>query len=521
MNVRAQGTALLLLDLQHDYLDRPGLVPDAATLCPRAAAVLDGFRRLGLPVVHVHTLVRADGSDRMPHWKRRGLHQCVEGTRGAEPPAALAPAAGELVLRKRYFSAFGDPRLEPWLAGNGIGRLVLAGVYVHACVRSTALDAYERGYEVCVVDDAVGTTEPLHAELTRAYLAERAASFRLAADVLGELEAQQRSAPHGVRDALPVAVIAGERRPADAHGRFVHRDPCRTARILSEIPLGAGAEIEDAARTAEETGRRWARAGATARAEILERWASDLEAHRAWFTDLLVREVGKPRRFAEEETGRAAAHVRVAAELVRAIVPIRVAPGISATARPVGVVGLVTPWNNPLAIPVGKIAPALGFGNAVVLKPAPQASETALALALSLARAGLPSGVANVVLGTTEAARALCRDPRVAAVSLTGSVETGRIAAALCAQAMKPLQAELGGNNAAIVLADADLERVVPDLVRAAFGFAGQRCTAIRRFVVERRVAVRFEAMAVEAIRGLRVGDPDDPSTEVGPLVSA
>jgi aldehyde dehydrogenase (NAD+) len=210
----------------------------------------------------------------------------------------------------------------------------------------------------------------------------------------------------------------------------------------------------------------------------------------------------------------------VAAELVRATGPVTVAPGVTAVPRAVGVVGLVTPWNNPLAIPVGKIAPAVGFGNGVVLKPAPQASGTALALLDGLARAGLPAGVANLVLGTGGAVRALCREPRVAAVSVTGSLETGRLVAGIAAHAMKPLQAELGGNNAAVVLADADLERVVPDLVRAAFAFAGQRCTAIRRFVVERRIAARFEALAVDAIGSLRVGDPADPATEVGPLVS-
>ena len=126
----------------------------------------------------------------------------------------------------------------------------------------------------------------------------------------------------------------------------------------------------------------------------------------------------------------------------------------------------------------------------------------------------------NVVFGATDAVRAVCRDPHVAAVSVTGSIGTGRAVAAFAADAMKPLQAELGGNNAAIVLADADLDRVVPDLVRAAFVFGGQRCTAIRRFVVERPVAARFAALAVDAVRALVIGDPDDAATDVGPLVS-
>ena len=383
-------TALVLIDLQRDYLGRPGLVPDVETLCGRVASLLAGARRRGLPVVHVRTLVRADGSDRMPHWKRQDVLQCVEGTAGAEPPAALASVDGELVARKRFFNAFGDPRLEPWLRERHVDRLILAGVYTHACVRSAALDAYERGFAVCVADDAVGTTEPLHAEITRDYLAARAATFRSVADLLADLEG---TAAPAAAATLPVAIIGGARRPADGPGRYLHRDPRSTGRVLSAVPLGGATEVAEAARVADTAGRGWACVPSPDRAALLERWAADLDAHRAVLTDLMVRETGKPRRAAEEEAGRAVAHARVAAELVRSTEPARVAPGIVAVPRPLGVVGLVTPWNNPLAMPVGKIAPAVGFGNGVVLKPAPQGAETALALVESLARAGLPPGV--------------------------------------------------------------------------------------------------------------------------------
>jgi acyl-CoA reductase-like NAD-dependent aldehyde dehydrogenase/nicotinamidase-related amidase len=519
---RAQGAALLLVDLQNDFLARPGLIPDREFLCARAAALLDGMRRRGSPVVHAHTVIRADGSDCMPHWKRRGVRECVEGTRGALPPPALASVAGELVLRKRYFSAFGDARLDPWLRERGVNRLIVAGVYLHSCVRSTVLDAYERGYEVCVVDDAVGTTEPVHAELTRTYLGARAASFQRSDEVLADLRLAEPHAAPVTHQRLPVAVVAATLRPAGTHAGLIHRNPCRTAEVLWEVPLGTSAEIEEAARTCEDASRPWARAERFARAEFLERWAGELERRRGLFTNLIVREVGKPRRAAEEEIGRAVAHARIAAELAREPAQaLRVAPGVVAAQRPLGVVGLVTPWNNPLAIPVGKIAPALAFGNAVVLKPAPRASATALAILDSLDRAGLPPGLVNVVLGDAAAALALCRDSRMSAISITGSIASGRALAAICAESMKPLQAELGGNNAAIILKDADLDDIVPGLVHAAFGFAGQRCTAIRRFVVERTICSRFEALAREAANALAIGEPDDPATVVGPLVCA
>jgi len=518
---RAQATALLLVDLQGDFLERPGLVPDRDTLCANAARLVEAMRQRGIPVVHAHTVVRADGSDRMPHWKRCGIWECVEGTRGVRPPPPLAPLPGELVLRKRYFSAFADRRLDAWLREQGVSHLVVAGVYLHSCVRATVLDAYERGHDVSVVDDAVGSTEPLHAELTRAYLATRAAAFHCTDEIILRLDGRAgATAPHARR--LPVAVIGGTPRPGDGRRQFIHDNPCRSGDVLAEVPLGAAVEIEAAAAAGEELRAPWARAAPVTRAERLERWALELDARRDLLTDLIVREVAKPRRFATEEVARAVAHVRSAAGLARD--PSRmtqpVAPGVSATRRPLGIVGLVTPWNNPLAIAVGKIAPALAFGNGVILKPAPQAAAVALAILDSLDRCDVPPGVVNAVCGDAEAARALCHEPRVAAISVTGSWSTGRAVAAYCAEALKPLQAELGGNNAAIVLGDADLEAVVPGLVRNAFCFAGQRCTAVRRFIVERRVAARFEALAREAMAALVNGEPDDPSTEVGPLIS-
>jgi acyl-CoA reductase-like NAD-dependent aldehyde dehydrogenase/nicotinamidase-related amidase len=524
VTVASQGAALLLVDLQRDFLERAGLHPEADALCARAAMLLGAARRRGLPVVHAHTRTRADGSDRMPHWQRQDIRQCVDGTPGAEPPPELAPAEGELVLRKTHFSAFGDARLEPWLRQRGVTRLIVAGVYLHGCVRSTVLDAYESGFAVCVVDDAVGSTEPLHAEVTRVYLDGRAASFARVVEVIGELDGASNGEPRRAEErALPVAMIEGVRRGSRDRSHLPHRNPCRIGEVLWRVPVASAGDVAEAAAAGERAGHSWRRIAPAERAALLARWAGDMDDRRAAFTDLIVRETAKPRRFAEEEIGRAVAHVRIAAELARdpEQTSRSLEPGVAARRRPLGVVGLVTPWNNPMAIPVGKIAPALAFGNAVVLKPAPEASATALAILESLERAGCPHGLVNLVLGDGATARALCREPHVAAISVTGSLATGQVVAAHCAVALKPFQAELGGNNAALVLADADLETAAAGLARAAFGFAGQRCTAIRRFVVERRVAARFETLVCEASASLANGAPDDPATEVGPLISA
>lgn len=520
------STALVLIDLQHDFLARPGLAPAAAELARRGAALLDGFRGLGLPVAHVHTWTRADGSDRMPHWVEAGVARCVEGTPGAEPPPELAPVDGELVVRKQYFSGFaGTPSLDQWLQDRGAARVVLAGVYSHGCVRETVVDAYQRGYEVWWADDAIGTTDAVHGAVSRSWLSARAARVLSLDEILQRLGADDASATRigPATTALPVAVIDGRARAGAGRRLRRHHDPCRTDNALFDVPLGTAEDVAAAAAAARSAQPAWARQPVAARLAVLERWMAEIGHARDELTAAIVRDVAKPRRAADDEVDRAQAHIAAAATLLRGpdgdTVPV--ADGVAARHRPVGVVGLVMPWNNPLALPVGKLAPTLAFGNAAVFKPAPEGSRVALALIEALARAGAPSGLVNIVLGDHEAGVALCDDPAIDAVSVTGSIATGRSIAARCAPSLKPVQAELGGNNAAIVLADADLETVVPALLRSAFVFAGQRCTAIRRFVVEEPVAEAFEAMARHALPGITVGDPDDPATEVGPLVSA
>jgi alpha-ketoglutaric semialdehyde dehydrogenase len=196
-------TALVLVDLQHDYLVRPGLLPPAPALVASTASLLDGFRQLELPVVHIHTATRADGADRMPHWRASGMTACVEGTPGAAPPTPLEPRADELVVTKQYYRGFTDRAVDPWLRARSVARVVVAGIYTHACVRETAIDAYEAGFEVWVGADAVGSTEPAHAALTREWLEPRAAQFRSSRSILTDLglapepEGERTGVAHG------------------------------------------------------------------------------------------------------------------------------------------------------------------------------------------------------------------------------------------------------------------------------------------------------------------------------------
>jgi len=514
--------ALLLVDLQEDFLARPGLAPARAELTARAARLADVCRARGVPVVHVHTRVRADGSDRMPHWRRQGTWACVEGTPGALAPEALRPRPGERIAAKRFFGAFGAEGLEAHLGELGARTLLLAGLYLHSCVRESALEAYERGFEVWIAHDAVGSLDAVHGEATRAWLSERAARFASCEALIAELTgAGWGDAPPG--EAFPGSCVGGVWRPVAA-GCPPHalREPADAGAPLGSVPLCGPAEVAAAA----EASRRALRAGPDfsleERSALLERFAARLDAAEDALVALLVREIGKPRADARAELRRAAAHVRSARALLRdgGAGPLPLGPGVSVRWRPVGAVALVTPWNNPVAIPAGKLAPALAFGNAVLWKPAVEAPRTAMRVLEVLFEAGCPPDRVGLVFGDAATARALVAHPAVDAVSVTGSVATGRSAAALCALHGKPLQAELGGNNAAVVLADCDLESEARGLALAAMSFAGQRCTATRRILVERAVLEPFTKALVAAVEALRVGDPGDDATEVGPLVS-
>ena len=189
--------------------------------------------------------------------------------------------------------------------------------------------------------------------------------------------------------------------------------------------------------------------------------------------------------------------------------------------RPLGVVALIAPWNFPAAIPAWKLAPALAYGNTVVLKLATEAPVTGLRLAECLAEAGLPAGVLNVLTGSgSKVGNPLVRDPRVRAISFTGSVPVGRSVREEATKLGKRVQLELGGQNPLIVLSDAKLEAAVEAAYAGAFWSAGQKCTATRRIYVHEPVYDAFRQKLLERIERGKVGDPADPETEVGPIVN-
>jgi len=514
--------ALLLVDLQYDFIEREGLLPSARELIENVARILRVCRQSGVPVIHSRTVVSADGTDRMPHWVRNDIWACVEGSRGCSSPPEIQPLANEPVCPKQYFSAFGSPALGKELKRRGIDTLFLAGIYTHGCVRATALDAYERGYGVRILADAVASTEPLHAELSRRYLEGRAASLIDTAQLEALLGIPSLLHHDVDRPCLSGACIEAAWRPPTGQRVVEQRNPSNWRELLSCVAIATQEQVEAAAQAARKAQPGWQATPAAQRAEKILQWERGLREREAELVQLMALEIGKPVTFGREEIHRAYGLIRATVELHGLERPLRShdADHICSRDRPLGVVGVITPWNNPIAIAVGKLAAALVLGNAVIWKPPLRAPKTARLVMETLLETGLLAGVVSLLFGDGDTGRQIIADTNVRGISMTGSLAAGQSVALQCAAHLKPLQAELGGNNAAIVMADCDIKQLAYGLALSAYGFSGQRCTATRRFIVQRSIKDEFIAEMKKAIKNLHVGQPGDEATQVGPLVS-
>jgi alpha-ketoglutaric semialdehyde dehydrogenase len=299
------------------------------------------------------------------------------------------------------------------------------------------------------------------------------------------------------------------------------RSPQRPDELLLEVEPTGAEGVAAAVERARAAGRDWASAPALERSAALVAAAEALAGAAAEVTDLMVREVGKPVSEAAAEAARGVGILRYYAQ--QALDPDgETYPGPSPAAlllsrrRPRGVAGLITPWNFPVAIPLWKAAPALAYGNGVVLKAASEATALALRLAELLAPA-LPDGLFQVVPGGAATGTALIE--RADCVSFTGSVEVGRQVAIAATTRGIPSQVEMGGLNASIVLPDADPQRAAATVAGAAMGYAGQKCTATSRAIVVGDPAPFTDAL-VAAVEGLSVGDPAEQRTVVGPVIN-
>ena len=302
--------------------------------------------------------------------------------------------------------------------------------------------------------------------------------------------------------------------------------PARPADVLATFPASGADAIDDAVEAAADAQRSWARLPVPARAEVIAAAAEVIADQKDDLARLVAREAGKVLVEAAGDVQEAVDMGRFVAgqgrDATGVMVPSELPGKLAWTTRqPVGVAGLITPWNFPVAIPSWKCFPALLAGNGIVLKPSEEAPLCAERFVACLVEAGVPAGLVNVVHGMAEPGRALAVHPGVGAVSFTGSVPTGRaVAAAAMAVGPKLVSLELGGKNAMVVLPDADLELALEGALFGAFGTAGQRCTSTSRLVVHRAIADELVARLVERTEKLVLGDPLDPATDVGPVIN-
>jgi acyl-CoA reductase-like NAD-dependent aldehyde dehydrogenase len=298
-----------------------------------------------------------------------------------------------------------------------------------------------------------------------------------------------------------------------------------TEAVLAELPRAGAEEADAAVARAKAAYPAWRAVAPADRAKLLHRLADALAAAHEELAVLEARNAGKPIGDARGEMGMVVDTFRYYAGAVERTLgdTIPVAGGVAMTFRePLGVVALITPWNFPLTIASWKLAPCLAAGNTVVLKPAELTPLTALEFERIALAAGLPEGVVNVVAGpgSTCGAR-LVEHPDVAKVAFTGSTEVGRTIAAAAAATIKRVTLELGGKSPNLVFADADLRAAAEAAPWAVFGNAGQDCCARSRILVEERVFDEFMAALADVVQGIRVGDPLDEATQMGPLISA
>ncbi|MCS7080304.1 MAG: aldehyde dehydrogenase family protein [Chloracidobacterium sp.] len=320
--------------------------------------------------------------------------------------------------------------------------------------------------------------------------------------------------------------IGGEWVPAKNGETFANRNPADTRDIIGYFPYSTAEDVDAAVAAAAEAYPKWRLVPPPKRAEYIFRVGEILIRDKEAIAQDMTREMGKILKETRGDTQEAIDMAYFVAgegrRLYGQTTTSELADKFAMTVRdPIGVCGLITPWNFPIAIPSWKILPAILCGNTVVIKPAEDTPLSAYRFIKAFEEAGLPPGVVNMVTGYGETAGApLVTHPTIRLVSFTGSTQVGRLIAMQAADKGKKCSLEMGGKNAILIMDDANLELAVEGAVWGAFGTTGQRCTAASRLIVHKKVVKKFTQMLVERTMALRVGDGRDPATDVGPVVN-
>ena len=319
-------------------------------------------------------------------------------------------------------------------------------------------------------------------------------------------------------------LIKGEWVPGN--GYSPNLNPSNLADVIGEYAQGDASHVDAAVQAARAAFPAWSSGGIQARADALDKIGTEILARKEELGTLLAREEGKTKPEGIGEAARAGNIFKFfAGECLRlsgeTVPSVRPGIGVEITREPIGVVGIITPWNFPVAIPAWKIAPALAYGNCVVMKPADLVPGSAWALAEIISRSGIPAGVFNLVMGRGSViGDALVNHPGIDAISFTGSQSVGARIAQACATSLKKFQLEMGGKNPQVVLDDADLKTAVELCVQSAFFSTGQRCTASSRLIVTQGIYPKFIQAMKERMAGLKVGDALAQGIDIGPVSS-
>jgi alpha-ketoglutaric semialdehyde dehydrogenase len=321
--------------------------------------------------------------------------------------------------------------------------------------------------------------------------------------------------------------IAGEWCDSTSGDTFESRNPANHGDVIGRFQQGTKADVAMAVRAASAARPMWQRTPAPKRGEILYRFGQLMADHKERLARAMTREMGKVIAEARGDVQEgidiaflmAGEGRRMHGDTVPSELPDKWAMSVR---QPIGIAGIITPWNFPMAIPCWKMMPALVTGNTVVFKPSSDTPHCATLLVELLAEAGIPPGVVNLVTGTGgEVGDAIVENPDIGVISFTGSSVTGKSIAVRAGERLKRLSLELGGKNGVVVLADADLDLATDGILWSAFGTTGQRCTAASRVIVERPVVDDLLQRLESRATSLRLGDGLDPTTDVGPLVNA
>ncbi|MEO0072619.1 MAG: aldehyde dehydrogenase family protein [candidate division WOR-3 bacterium] len=321
-------------------------------------------------------------------------------------------------------------------------------------------------------------------------------------------------------------LIGGKYKPANSGKTYKNINPANTDDVIGLFPLSDETDVYEAVEAAKKAYEKWRKVPAPKRGEIIRRATEILIKRKEELARLMTREMGKVLKETRGDVQEAIDTGLYAAgegrRLFSYTVPSELPNKMGFVIRqPMGVWGIITPWNFPMAIPSWKIFPAILCGNTVVFKPATYTPASAHEFVRALVEAGLPDGVVNIVYGSGGAVgEAIINHPDICGVSFTGSSEVGKRIAEVCGKTLKRCSLELGGKNAQIVMDDADLELALDGVLWGAFGTTGQRCTATSRLILHEKIYNKFLAMLKERTERLRVGDGLDEKTEVGPCVS-